>query len=152
MRFYGDYLYKFMPMSIKNGSIFAKEGTSATEVYFLISGCVECLIQKKFFLEGTVFGETDVVFSRNRSDTYKARGDCYILKLSKSQFELIMDEFADFRQDIHKMVTEREKNRLEKIQQARLRKEMQEQFSQLNKLVGQIDFAKLEQSRGADSV
>jgi hypothetical protein len=43
-RFYGDYLYKFMPMSIKNGSIFAKEGTSATEVYFLISGCVECLI------------------------------------------------------------------------------------------------------------
>jgi hypothetical protein len=42
------------------------------------------------------------------------------------------------------MVTEREKNRLEKIQQARLRKEMQEQFSQLNKLVGQIDFAKLE--------
>ena len=97
MRFYGDYLYKFMPMSIKNGSIFAKEGTSATEVYFLISGCVECLIQKKFFLEGTVFGETDVVFGRNRSDTYKARGDCYILKLSKSQFELIMDEFADFR-------------------------------------------------------
>jgi hypothetical protein len=43
MRFYGDYLCIFQPMSIKNGSVFAKEGSNATEVYFLIKGCVECL-------------------------------------------------------------------------------------------------------------
>jgi CRP-like cAMP-binding protein len=86
MRFYGDYLYKFEPMNIKNGSLFAKEGNSANEVFFLISGCVECEIQKKYFLEGTVFGETDVVLNRNRSDSYKARGDCYILKLNKASF------------------------------------------------------------------
>ena len=115
MRFYGDYLYKFEPMSIKNGSVFAKEGNKASEVFFLISGCVECEVQKKFFLEGTVFGETDVVLKRNRSDTYKARGDCYILKLKKETFQLILDEFSDFRSDIHKMVNERERNRHEKI-------------------------------------
>lgn len=45
------------------------------------------------------------------------------------------------------MITEREKNRHEKIQQARLRKEMQEQFNELNKLVGQIDFTKLGENR-----
>jgi len=93
MRFYGDYLYKFEPMNIKNGSLFAKEGNSANEVFFLISGCVECEIQKKYFLEGTVFGETDVVLNRNRSDSYKARGDCYILKLNKASFLQILDEF-----------------------------------------------------------
>lgn len=27
-RFYGDYLSKFEPMRIKNGTVFAKEGTS----------------------------------------------------------------------------------------------------------------------------
>lgn len=51
-----------------------------------------------------------------------------------------MDEFNDFREDIQKMVMEREKNRLERIQQQRLRKEMQEQFNELNKLVEKIDF------------
>jgi CRP-like cAMP-binding protein len=126
MRFYGDYLYRFEPMSIKNGSLFAKEGMNANEVYFLLQGCVECENQKKYYLPGTVFGETDVVMGRKRLDTYRSKDDSYILKLSKANFEEIMDEFNDFREDIHKMVMEREKNRLERIQQQRLRKEMQE--------------------------
>jgi CRP-like cAMP-binding protein len=150
MRFYADFLYKFEPMSIKNGSVFAKEGTSATEVFFLLNGCVECVNQNKYFLEGTVFGETDVVLNRQRYDTYKARGDCYILKIRKNLFDQIIDEFPDFREEIQKMVSEREKNRLEKIQQNRLRKEMQEQFSELNKLVEQIDFQKISEVRDAE--
>jgi CRP-like cAMP-binding protein len=115
MRFYGDYLYRFEPMSIKNGSIFAKEGMNANEVYFLLSGCVECENQKKYYLPGTVFGETDVVLGRKRTDSYKTIDDSYILKLNKATFNEIMDEFTDFRDDIHKMVMDRERNRLERI-------------------------------------
>lgn len=68
MRFYCDYLNKFEPMSIKSMSVFAKEGSTASEVYFLLKGCVECVNSNKFYLEGTVFGETDVVLKRPRLD------------------------------------------------------------------------------------
>lgn len=97
MRFYGDYMCKFEPMSIKAGTIFAREGTSAQEVFFLLKGCVECLSQRKFFLEGTVFGESDVMLRRPRMDSYKARGDCYILKIDRAIFQQILEEFSDFR-------------------------------------------------------
>jgi len=49
MRFYGDYLHRFDPMSIKSGTVFAREGSSPHEVFFLLKGCVECLNQNKFF-------------------------------------------------------------------------------------------------------
>lgn len=101
MRFYGDFLAKFEPMSIKGNSIFCREGSSSQEVFFLLRGCVECMNQGKFFLEGTIFGETDIIMkNRNRLDSYKARGDCYILKLDKAVFMLILDEFEDIRVDI----------------------------------------------------
>lgn len=38
--------------------------------------------------------------NRNRLDSYKARGDCYILKLDKATFLQILDEFDDLRADI----------------------------------------------------
>lgn len=62
-----------------------------------------------------MFGETDVILKRNRLDSYQARGDCYILKLDKVVFEQIIDEFSDIREDIQKMVAEREMRRLEVI-------------------------------------
>ena len=87
-------------MSIKSGTVFAKEGSSALETFFLLRGCVECMNTGKFFMQGTIFGECDIIFSRPRLDSYKARGDCYILKLDKSVFEQILDEFSDFREDV----------------------------------------------------
>ena len=100
MRFYGDFLTKFEPMSLKSGSVFAREGTSPQEVFFLLKGCVELVNQQKFFLEGTMFGEVDIIMKRNRLDSYKARGDCYILKLNKAFFLHILNDFEDIREDI----------------------------------------------------
>ncbi len=50
--------------------------------------------------------------NRQRNDTYMARGDCYILKLDKQVFYQILDEFPDFKEDIDKIVGERERKRL----------------------------------------
>jgi signal-transduction protein with cAMP-binding, CBS, and nucleotidyltransferase domain len=116
MRFYCDFLSKFEPMSIKAMTVFSRQDTSASEVFFLLKGCVECVSQKKYYLEGTIFGETDIVMNRLRNDTYMARGDCYILKLDKQVFHQIMDEFPEFKDDIDKIVAEREKKRLETLQ------------------------------------
>lgn len=84
---------KFEPMRIKGGTVFAKEGTRPQEVFFLLKGCVQCEKQGKFYLEGTIFGETDIILKRNRTDSYVAKGDCYILKLERTIFECILDEF-----------------------------------------------------------
>lgn len=62
----------------------------------------------KFYLEGTIFGETDVILKRNRLDSYLSKGDCYILKLDKAVFEQILEEFSNFRHDIQLIVAERE--------------------------------------------
>jgi|LauGreDrversion4_2_1035121.scaffolds.fasta_scaffold130639_1 hypothetical protein len=44
-----------------------------------------------------------------------ARGDCYILKVDKQLFLQIMDEFPEFKEEIDKIVGEREKKRLETL-------------------------------------
>jgi signal-transduction protein with cAMP-binding, CBS, and nucleotidyltransferase domain len=132
MRFYCDFLNKFEPMSIKGMTVFSRQDTTASEVFFLLKGCVECVSQNKYYLEGTIFGETDIVMNRLRNDTYMARGDCYILKLDKQVFHQIMDEFPEFKDDIDKIVAEREKKRLETQQQAKLKRDMQEEFKELN--------------------
>jgi signal-transduction protein with cAMP-binding, CBS, and nucleotidyltransferase domain len=132
MRFYCDFLNKFEPMSIKGMTVFSRQDTAASEVFFLLKGCVECVSQNKYYLEGTVFGETDIVMNRLRNDTYMARGDCYILKLDKQVFHQIMDEFPEFKDDIDKIVAEREKKRLETQQQAKLKRDVQEEFKELN--------------------
>ena len=108
MRFYCDFLNKFEPMSIKGMTVFSRQDTTASEVFFLLKGCVECVSQNKYYLEGTIFGETDIVMNRLRTDTYMSRGDCYILKLDKQVFYQIMDEFPEFKEDIDKIVAERE--------------------------------------------
>jgi len=132
MRFYCDFLKKFEPMSIKGMTVFSRQDTTASEVFFLLKGCVECVSQNKYYLEGTIFGETDIVMNRLRNDTYMARGDCYILKLDKQVFHQIMDEFPEFKDDIDKIVAEREKKRLETLQQAKLKRDVQEEFKELN--------------------
>jgi CRP-like cAMP-binding protein len=87
MRFYSDYLSSFEPMSIKSGTVFCREGASSLEVFFLLKGCVEIVGHNKYYLEGTVFGEADIIMKgRARLASYKARGDCYMLKLAKNTF------------------------------------------------------------------
>lgn len=54
--------------------------------------------------------------NRNRLDSYKAEGDCYILKLDKPIFLQIMDEFEDIRKEVQEIVLVRERKRLEEEQ------------------------------------
>ena len=120
-RFYADFLFMFEPMSIKAGTIFCQEGHSSKEVFFLLKGCVESVSHGKFFLEGTIIGEVDIIMKgRRRLGSFKARGDCYMLRLDKDNFMKILEEFDDIREDIRMMVFEREKKRLEELHDARV--------------------------------
>lgn len=61
---------------------------------------MEAIPSGKFYTNGAMFGETDIIFNRQRLDTYLARMDCYMLRISLDNFLQILDEFEDLRNDI----------------------------------------------------
>lgn len=64
-----------------------------------------------------MFGETDIILKRERWESYTAKCDCYILKLDRIVFDQIRKEFPDFGDEIDNIAEERERKRLEFIQQ-----------------------------------
>ena len=90
-RFYGKYMTKFRAMRIREGTCLARENSAPNEVYFLLAGCImrESEEEKKrgikntYLIEGSIFGECDVLVNRPRCESYTAMADCYVLGLSK---------------------------------------------------------------------
>ena len=91
-------------MRIAPKTRFADEGEVPKDVYFLLSGCIlkeneyskKHGIKNTFLIEGSIFGEGDVMCNRPRKESYTTVNECYILKLKKSIFNEIMEEFDDF--------------------------------------------------------
>ena len=110
-------------MRIKNGTVLCQEGCALDEIFLLLTGCVyrESLKEKElglsphYLIEGTVFGEKEVMFDRECSATYTALCDCYILKITKESFLMLMDSCEPFRNEIVKIAREREKIRLTEL-------------------------------------
>lgn len=65
-----------------------------------------------YLIEGTIFGEREVLFDRDCTATYTALCDCYILKITKKSFLSLMDSCETFRIEIVKLARGREKIRL----------------------------------------
>ena len=103
-------------MHIASQTCFAIEGEIPQEVYFLLTGCIlkESNLEKKlgmkntYLIEGSIFGETDVMKNRARVESYTTVSDSYILKLSKAVFGELLEEFDDFNQEVSKIAKERE--------------------------------------------
>ena len=115
-RFYGEYLNKFEPMRIAAQTKFADENEAPSDVFFLLTGCIlkeseigkRLGIKKTYLIEGSIFGEGDVLCNRPRRESYTTITDCYVLKLSKDVFNEIMDEFDDFKAEVTTIAKERE--------------------------------------------
>jgi CRP-like cAMP-binding protein len=79
---------KFEPMRLKEGQMLAKKGSPPMEVFFLLMGTVFAGDEDKssfgsYYQKGSMFGETDIIFERDRVQNFKAKEDCYILKQEK---------------------------------------------------------------------
>lgn len=122
-RFYGEYLSKFQPMRVAANTCLTEEGELPTEVYFLLSGCImkESKLNKlvgaknSYLIEGSIFGETDLLKNRLRTESYCSVTDCYLLKISKTLFKEVMQEFDDFSEEVHAISKQREWMRLARI-------------------------------------
>ena len=113
-------------------------------MFFLLKGCVECEKQNKFYLEGTVFGESDIVLKRNRLYSYITKCDCYMLKLERGVFEQMMEEFSEFREEIHQIIAEREHQRVEQQQIAKFKVENKQE---VQRVIAKINFDKIKSQK-----
>ena len=101
--FYESYLEKLRPLRFKKGDFILKEGLKTKEVLFVMSGNVLNVTTGRVFNEGSMLGETDIVFKRHRKDSFVADTECYILKYDKSIFEKILDEFPDIKEEVEEV-------------------------------------------------
>ena len=76
--------------------------------------------QNSYLIEGSIFGETDLLKNRMRTESYLTVTDTYLLKIGKTLFKEVMNEFEDFREEIEAISKQRELMRLARIQAFKL--------------------------------
>lgn len=89
------------------------------EVLLILRGCVgrESSIETKmglatqYLIEGTIFGEKEVILNLELQATYTALCDCYILSIAKDNFNLLLQSSVLFKKQIIKVVYDRDKIR-----------------------------------------
>ena len=57
--------------------------------------------QNSYLIEGSIFGETDLLKNRMRTESYTTVTDCYLLRINKNLFKEVLNEFEDFREEIN---------------------------------------------------
>ena len=60
-------------------------------------------------VEGTIFGEQDMIFNRIAQERFTAMADCFVLQVNKPLFKKLIEEFEDFRDEVFFIAKEREK-------------------------------------------
>jgi len=103
-------------MRIRKGTKFIEEDQQPEEVFFLLTGAVlrqskeeeKYNIKPTYLIEGSVFGEVDMLSNKPRKQSYTAVCDCYVLKLAKTAFRELLESFVDFRLQIYSIAQDRE--------------------------------------------
>ena len=89
------------------------ENTKPQEVFFILKGTIINATTLKIFPEGAMIGETDIVFGkRTRTESYLAKEDSFILKLSADVFERILSEYPNIKEKVYNVAKDREEMRL----------------------------------------
>lgn len=80
-----------------------EEGSLGGEVFFLINGRVELTRQQVKFLtyvQGSYFGELEVLWGWKRTDSAWTKERAELMVLDKSDFQFILNRYAEFRSEI----------------------------------------------------
>lgn len=105
------------------GTVLGFEGCHLDEIFLLLTGCVlreskqetEMGLPPHYLIEGTMFGEKEIMFDRELCATYTAMCDCYILKVTKKDFQKLMDSSDPFRNEVIGIARDRERLRIIEI-------------------------------------
>ena len=82
------------PLKIQENEIIFEEGDSPSEVFFVIEGRIEmclCNVIFKTILNGSYFGEIDVLFNQPREFTARSPVKTELLSVERNKFINILD-------------------------------------------------------------
>lgn len=114
--FYAANTLKLIPMLIKTGTILGNEGCHIEEIFLILSGVVlreskeeqAIGLPARYLVEGSIFGEKNILFNKVLSGTYTAQSDCVILKVTKKDFLELINDNPNFKAEILYIISERE--------------------------------------------
>ena len=108
-----EYLEKLEPLKFQRETIMLKRGTVAQRVYFIVKGRVLNVQTQRIYSDGSVIGETDIIYKKRRTETFVALDDIVcVLRLEARVLREMMDIFPDIKKDLLEMAKEREIMRL----------------------------------------
>ncbi len=101
-----------MPVKFQKETEILKAGSRPEEVLFLLKGSVMNVASNRILPPGSIFGEVDIIFKRERLDSYLAISDVYLLKYEIQVFQQILQDFPNIRDEVTLIATQREKMRV----------------------------------------
>ncbi|CDW73868.1 UNKNOWN [Stylonychia lemnae] len=109
--FYEQYLDKLKPMRFDRGSIILEQGSRPNEVCLIMSGSVLNASNGRILPTGSLFGESDMIFKRDRKDSYIAETEVYVFKFERKIVEIMMKQYPEIAEEVRNLAWEREKVR-----------------------------------------
>jgi CRP-like cAMP-binding protein len=102
-KFYLSYLQHLTPLKFIEGANIIKERTKSEEMFFLLSGEALNTVTKRIFTRGALIGETDIIFKRDRTETYIALSTVYLLMYDLNTVQAMLRDFPDIKEDLTHM-------------------------------------------------
>ncbi|KAJ3126455.1 anaphase-promoting complex subunit Hcn1 [Nowakowskiella sp. JEL0407] len=107
------------PVYYINGDVIFEQGRVGNEMYFILSGLVEIVVNSKVvgkLTDGAFFGEVALLGQMPRTATIRAGRPCILYTLDRTAFDPILADFEDmalhikqvYQERMHKIALERE--------------------------------------------
>ncbi|MDX9898668.1 MAG: cyclic nucleotide-binding domain-containing protein [Spirochaetia bacterium] len=109
-----DIILKLEPVVFTPGDYVVRAGEPGNEMYFIGKGSVAVLsadetITYAILSTGHYFGEISLLLSLPRNATIQATGFCDLYRLDKKQFDIVVEQYPDFKESMRKLASKRRK-------------------------------------------
>jgi voltage-gated potassium channel len=107
-----DIILQLQPVVFTPGDYIVRAGELGRDMYFISKGTVTVLsadekITYATLKAGQFFGEISLLLSMPRTATIKAAGFCDLYRLEKDQFDVVVEQYPDFKQSIRLLAEKR---------------------------------------------
>ena len=106
----------FKPIFLNAGDELYHKGEISNEIYFVIQGRVVTKFNNNIgetkslvLVEGSYFGEVDVIFKRERAENAFSEDRCEIWKVFKDDFINLLDDFENIKEEVVNSAVEKDK-------------------------------------------
>ena len=100
--FYLNYIEKFKPMRFDQDDIIFERAQKSREIFLNIKGEMINANTNRVYSAGSMIGQDDILFSRDRLHTFTAGSELYTLRLDLDDFEKMIKEFPDMKAELLK--------------------------------------------------